>query len=105
MSLDRYTNRVQLTENHISSRGNTLPDSVLDVMSYQIAEVSNVVDITNVSKRDIVSIESHIYNLKGVYVTSIYDTPYKFETSSNVFYINYAQLFNKAKIRNGNYKV
>jgi len=98
MSLDRFFNKLQVIQSKSREVGQTFKPEDLDTISYDSA-VLDYID------ENLLNVEAHFYNVKGDYLTSLYNVPYKYSSAYKDFLFDVPYLFNTASYYSGTYKI
>lgn len=98
MSLERFTNNIEILQSNKRLQGLYISNEDINSLNYRLAFLG---DFT----ADSLIVESHLYNTSGVYLNSIYKTPYKYYSEYKDFSFDLAHLFDSINVLSGEYKI
>lgn len=98
MSLERFKNSAEIIQSNTRLEGLFLSNEDLENINYKTGLLSDI-------SLDKLSVESHLYSPVGVYIQSIYNTPYKYYPQYKDFTFDLATLFDDLGVISGEYKI
>ena len=98
MSLERFKNASEIIQSNTKLEGLFLSNEDLQNINYKTALLSDI-------SLEKLSVESHLYSPVGIYIQSVYNTPYKYYPQYKDFTFDLATLFDSLGVISGEYKV
>lgn len=103
MSLERYTNSTEIINAKNKLEAFVISKNDINTISQDIAVLSEI--STDSSSKFKLCVESHIYNFKGDYIVSEYNTPYKHSNKYSDFTFDIANIYDSNNLLYGNFKI
>ena len=103
MSLERYTNSTEIINAKNKLEAFVISKNDINTISQDIAVLSEI--STDSSSKYKLSVESHIYNFKGDYIVSDYNTPYRHSNKYSDFTFDIASIYDSNNLLYGNFKL
>jgi hypothetical protein len=103
MSLERYTNSTEIINAKNKVEAFVISKNDINTISQDIAVLSEI--STDSSSKYKLSVESHVYNFKGDYILSEYNTPYKHSNKYSDFTFDIASIYDSNNLLYGNFKI
>jgi hypothetical protein len=103
MSLERYTNNTEILNTKNRLEGFVLSKNDINTLNQDIAVLSEFTPKAN--SKYTISVEAHIYNSNGDYISSNYNTEYKHSIKYSDFTFDIAKVFDSSNLLYGNFKL